>query len=263
MFRLALLFIILSIGLPAAAAVNGKEVRYRSGDLEMHGWLATDESRSGKRPGVLVVHEWWGHNEYARSRAAQLAEQGYTVLAVDMFGKGRKTDHPKEAGAFAAEVRKNFPEARKRFEAALDLLRKHPTVDPERIGAVGYCFGGGIVLEMARDGLDLAGVVSVHGTLSTERPASAKTLKTAILVQTGGADPMVPPDQIADFAREMAAAGADWTLVSYPGALHAFSNPAATELGKRHGIPVAYDAAADRQSWNELKAFLARVFGRD
>jgi dienelactone hydrolase len=147
--------------------VQSQEVTYRAGDTVLKGYLAYDDSIQGRRPGILVVHEWWGHNAYARKRARMLAELGYTALAVDMYGEGKQAAHPGDAGKFASEVKQNLPLAKERFMAAMELLKQQPTVDSTHIAAIGYCFGGGIVLEMARAGLDLDGVVSFHGSLGT------------------------------------------------------------------------------------------------
>jgi Dienelactone hydrolase and related enzymes len=154
----------------AHAEIKGQEVEYSANGTRLKGYLAYDDSIEGKRPGVLVVHEWWGHNEYARKRANMLAEMGYTALAVDMYGDGKQAKHPEDAGKFAGELMNNLDLAQKRFEAAMDLLRKHETTDPEHIAAIGYCLGGGIVLNMARRGLDLDGVISYHGSLPTNDP---------------------------------------------------------------------------------------------
>jgi dienelactone hydrolase len=247
--------------LAAQAAVVGEEVDYRSGDTVLKGYIAYDDSIRGKRPGVLVVHEWWGHNDYARHRARLLAELGYTALAVDMYGDGKQADHPDDAGKFASAVRNNMPEAEARFRAAMSLLQRHRTVDAERIAAIGYCFGGGIVLEMARRGLDLDAVVSFHGSLGTGEPAQRGRVKGRVLVLNGGADPFVSDEQITAFKQEMTQAGVDYRFISYPGAKHAFTNPGADRFGERFGMPLAYHAEADSLSWAEMRRFLQQVFG--
>ena len=165
------LFITLSAAAPAAAKVTGREVEYKTGATVLKGYLAQDSALQGKRPAVLVVHEWWGHNDYARQRARMLAEQGYVALAVDMFGDGKTAMHPDDAGRFAGEVMKNKAVGEARFNAALAFIKQQPAVDPARIAAIGYCFGGGVVLHMARQGADLKGVVSFHGSLATDSPA--------------------------------------------------------------------------------------------
>ncbi|MEW6427134.1 MAG: dienelactone hydrolase family protein [Thermodesulfobacteriota bacterium] len=244
----------------AAAAVIGEPVDYLVGDKRFTGYLARDDGQTAKRPGVLVVHEWWGHNDYARKRARMLAELGYVALALDMYGDGRQAAHPQEASAFSSSVRANLPEAKERFLAAMRLLQEQPGVDPARIGAIGYCFGGGIVLEMARQGLDLAAVVSFHGALATEMPAAPGTIKARILVCNGGADGFVKPEQIAAFIDEMRAAEAAFVFASYPGAKHSFTNPEADGLAAKFKLPIAYDEKADQQSWNDMRSLLADVF---
>jgi dienelactone hydrolase len=209
-----------------------------------------------------VVHEWWGLNDYARKRAEMLAQAGYVALAVDMYGEGKTAGHPDEAGKFSAAVKANLPEARKRFLAGMEVLKGNPFTDPTRIAAIGYCFGGGMVLQMARDGLDLKGVVSFHGTLDTNEPAKAGAIKAEILVFHGGADKFIPMEAIQAFIKEMTEAGADFTFHSFPGALHSFTNPGADELGKKFKLPLAYQAKADQDSWRETMAFFARIFGR-
>ncbi len=246
--------------LPAGALERGEPVEYKANGTVLKGYLAWDDAVKGRRPGVLVVHEWWGHNEYARTRARQLAELGYTALAVDMYGDGKTADHPRTAGLLSGELRKNLPLARKRFEAAVALLRRHQTVDPNRIAAIGYCFGGAIVLEMARQGVDLKGVVSFHGALDTEHPARPGRVKAKVLVLNGADDPFVKPEAIEAFKQEMASAGVDYRFVNYPGAKHSFTNPQATAFGKKFNLPLEYHPEADRQSWAEMKAFLAQVF---
>ncbi|OGW61223.1 MAG: dienelactone hydrolase [Nitrospirae bacterium RBG_16_64_22] len=260
MKRLALAVILLLV-LPAAALaeVKGQEVEYRSSDKRMKGYLAFDPAIAGKRPGILVVHEWWGLNEYTRKRARMLAELGYTALALDMYGEGKQVAHPDDAGKLSAEVRKNMPVAKARFTAALELLAKHQSVDSKKIAAIGYCFGGGIVLEMARSGVDLAGVVSFHGSLGTASPARPGAVKAKVLVLNGAADPLVTPEQIEKFKKEMAAARADLKFVSYHGAKHAFTNPDADVIGEKFNMPVAFNAEADKKSWEEMRVFFGRI----
>ena len=247
---------------PTLAAVHGSEVTYNDGAQQLKGYIAYDDALSGKRPGVLVVHEWWGHNEYARKRARMLAELGYTALAVDMYGDGKQAHHPDEAGKFAAEVSQNMPLARARFEAGMQLLRKQKTVDPKKMAAIGYCFGGGVVLNMARMGEDLKGVVSFHGSLGTDIPAQPGKIKARIVSFSGEDDPMITADKVAAFKREMESAGADYRVVTYPGAKHAFTNSEADELGKKFSLPLAYNAAADKDSWQQAMVFLYEIFSK-
>jgi dienelactone hydrolase len=244
----------------AQAAVKGEEVQYKAGNTVLKGYLAYDDAVKGKRPGVLVVHEWWGHNEYARERARMLAALGYTALALDMYGDGHQAHHPDEAGKFSGEVRKNLVLAKQRFDAAQQVLKKHPTVDGNNIAAIGYCFGGAIVLEMVRHGEPLKGVVSFHGSLNTEQPAKAGRLKARMLVLTGEADPFVPAEQVEAFKKEMDAAKASYKLIAYPGAKHAFTSKGADALGEKFKLPLAYNADADQKSWAEMQAFFKEIF---
>jgi dienelactone hydrolase len=226
----------------------------------MRGYLAYDETIKGQRPGVLIVHEWWGLNDYTRKRAQMLAGLGYTALAVDMYGDGKTAMHPDDAGKFSSELMKNFDVAKARFFAAMDFLKKEPTVDPTRLAAIGYCFGGGVVLNMARQGMDLKGVASFHGSLTAMKPAQPGSIKAKILVLNGGADKFITPEQIEAFKQEMKSADADFQFTSYPGALHSFTNPEANELGKKFNMSIAYNAEADKKSWDELKEFLNVIF---
>jgi dienelactone hydrolase len=251
---------LLTMVVSAHGEIRGEPVEYVAGDTTMKGYLAYDDSFSGRRPGILVVHEWWGHNEYTRRRARMLAELGYVALAVDMYGEGKKARHPDDAGKFSGEIRKNMPLARERFLAARKVLEQHRLTDPGRIGAIGYCFGGGVVLQMARDEMDLAGVASFHGGLAAESPARPGSVKAKILVLTGADDKFAPPDQVESFRKEMQAAGADFRIVSYPGALHGFTNPEADAYAKKFNMPIGYNADADRKSWAEMQTFFKDIF---
>jgi dienelactone hydrolase len=252
------IFLFLSSGVQAM--VQGKEVAYSNNGEMLKGYLAYDDAIKGKRPGVLVVHEWWGHNEYARKRARMLAELGYTALALDMYGDGKQAHHPDEAGKFAGEVAKNLPLAKSRFDAALKFLEQQESVDPGNIAALGYCFGGSVALQMARLGEDLKAVASFHGGLATQTPAQPGKVKARIISFVGADDPMIPPEQVAAFQEEMKNAGANSKTVVFPGVKHSFTNPAADENGRKFNLPLAYDARADRVSWEETKKFLADAF---
>lgn len=254
-----LIFLLAAFG-TAQGAVVGEEVTYKAGEVELKGYLAYDDALAVKRPGVIVVHEWWGHNAYVRARAEKLAAAGYVALAVDMYGDGKVAAHPDEAGKFASEVRGNLPMARNRFQAGLELLKANPFTDPAKIAAIGYCFGGGVVLQMARDGLELKGVVSFHGSLDSGEPAQPGAVKAEILVFNGGADKFIPPEAIQAFIKEMIAAEADFSFHSLPGAQHSFTNPAADELGKKYNLPLAYQEKADKESWREMLGFFSRIF---
>lgn len=244
----------------AWAKVTGREVEYRLGDAVFKGFLADNPALKGKRPAVLVVHEWWGHNDYARKRARMLAEQGYVALAVDMYGDGKTAGHPDDAGKFAGEVMKNKAIGEARFNAALDFLKQQPNVDAERIAAIGYCFGGGVVLHMARQGSDLKGVVSFHGSLATDAPAKPGAVKARVLVFNGEADKMIPPEQVAAFKDEMTKAEASFRYVGYPGVQHSFTNPDANAYAKKFNLPVAYDKKADKDSWAQTLKFFKDIF---
>jgi dienelactone hydrolase len=245
---------------PPRPDVRGQEVTYAAGETTLKGYLAYDAAKEGKRPGILVVHEWWGHNEYARKRARMLAELGYTALAVDMYGDGKQAGHPEDAGKFAASVFQNMEGAKARFLAAKDLLTAQPSVDPEKIAAIGYCFGGGIVLNMARAGVDLDAVVSFHGSLAAAVPVLPGGVKARLLVCNGEDDSFLTPEQIEAFKREMTDAGVSFLFRSYPGAKHSFTNPEADRYGRDFNIPLAYNAQADSASWADMKSFLASTF---
>jgi dienelactone hydrolase len=259
--KLLLVLLIALIPFAVDAAIKTEPVDYSSGGVTMKGYIAYDDVKQGKRPGVLVVHEWWGHNEYVRKRARMLAELGYTALAVDMFGEGKQTTHPAEAGKFTQEVLSNMETAKARFLAALEKLKAHKTVDAQRIAAIGYCFGGGLVLEMARAGLDLDGVVSFHGSLDTKNPATPGAVKAKVLVAHGAADEFVKPEVIKQFEQEMKNAKVDYRLIVYPNSKHSFTNPEADATAKRANIPVGYNAEADRKSWEDMKKFFKEIFG--
>lgn len=251
------IFVIMVIHITSASAkVVGKTVEYTADGTVMKGYLAYNDKIEGKRPGVLVVHEWWGLNDYARRRARMLAELGYTALALDMYGEGKQATHPDDAGKFSMELMKNFDVAKARFIAGEDFLKKQPTVDSDRVAAIGYCFGGGMALNMARQGVDLKGVVSFHGGLAAVKPAEPGAIKAKILVLHGSDDKFTTPEQIEAFKGEMKAAGADYRFIVYPGAMHAFTNPDATANGKKFNIPLAYNKKADKESWAEMKKFL-------
>lgn len=256
-----ILFLIVTAG-SARGEVLGTPVDYSAGGTTLKGYLAYDNNFTGRRPGVLVVHEWWGHNEYARRRARMLAELGYVALAVDMYGDGKQASHPDDAGKFSGEIKKNMALGRQRFGAAMKVLKGDTHTDPKRIGAVGYCFGGGVVLQMARDGIDLDGVASFHGGLSTTAPAKKGAVKAKVLVLNGGSDSFITPEQIEGFKKEMSGAGADFRFISYPGALHSFTNPDADSFAKKFKIPLGYNPEADKKSWEEMKKFFHNVFSK-
>jgi dienelactone hydrolase len=238
------------------AAVIGKDVSYKAGDTVMQGFLAYDDAVKGKRPGVLVVPEWWGVNDYARKRARMLAREGYVALVVDMYGNGQVADNPKEAGALAGSVNKNPPLALSRFQAAEHFLEKQPNVKKGELAAFGYCFGGGVVLNMARAGEPLKAVATFHGVLATDVAVKPGAIKAKLRIFTGEADPIVPPEQVEAFKTEMDNAKVDYMLVSYPGAKHTFTNREADSYAAQFGLPLKYDNAADTDSWTRSLEFL-------
>jgi dienelactone hydrolase len=237
--------------------IKMETVRYADGDTALEGVLVYDDAHAGPRPGVLVVHEWWGRNDFARDEAKRLAELGYAALVVDMYGDGRTTTSPDEAGQWANAFRNDRPLTRRRLGAALDALREQPAVDGRKVAAIGYCFGGMCVLELARGGADLLGVVSFHGLLSTPEPAGAGQVRARVLVCHGADDPYVPDEQVEAFVKEMRKAGANWQLNAYGGAVHAYMNPA---TGDDPSDGVAFHAEAAARSWQAMKDFFARLF---
>ena len=244
----------------AQAEIQTRELTYQSADgTPLRGYLAYDEAEEGPRPGVLVAPEFWGLNDYIRRRARELAALGYAALALDMYGNGRTTTDPAEARSLMQAATASVELTRQRFEAALDVLLRQPEVDPRRIGAIGYCFGGKLVLDMARQGLPLAGVVSFHGRLTPAVPATPGSVKARVLVEHGEADSMTTPEQLQAFQDEMREAGADCRLVIHPGARHGFTNPQADQR-RTDTLDIGYQREADARSWADMKAFFAEVF---
>ncbi len=256
---LALLFLVVASG---QAKVVGKNVQYTSDGVTLKGYVALDNSLKGKRPGVLVVHEWWGNNDYSRRRADMLARLGYVAFAVDMYGDGKVVDTPADAGKLSGEAMKNAGAMKARFDAALEALKKNTSVDPARIGAIGYCFGGGVVLNMACSGEDLKGVVSFHAGLGSVTPPKPGAVKASILVCNGAADKFNPDEAVKSFRGGLDSANAVYTFINYPDALHSFTNPASTKIGKKFNIPLAYNEKADKQSWADMKDFFKKVFAQ-
>ena len=255
----ALLLLLLSGLAPALAqaAIETKAVDYRQGDTRLVGYLAYPKDAKGPLPGVLVVHEWMGLNDYAKRRADQLAELGYVAFAADIYGDGKIAADAKEAGALAGLYKKDRALLRARTAAGLATLKAQPQVNPDHMAAIGYCFGGMAVLELARSGADLAGVVSFHGSLDTPTSQDAKNIRAKVLALHGADDPRVPADQVAAFEQEMRAAGVDWQLIAYGGAVHGFTNPA---HGGDNSKGVAYNAAADARSWAAMRQFFTELF---
>lgn len=251
------LAMILLAAVNAHGAVHTEWVQYRHGETLLEGYLAYDDAVKGPRPGILVVHEWMGLGDYAMKRAEQLAGMGYVAFALDMYGKGVRAKTPEEAAKLSGIYKGDRPLMRARAQAGLDELRKQPLVDPARIAAIGYCFGGTTVLELARSGADVAGVVSFHGGLGTPQPADAKNIKGKVLVLHGADDPHVPPAEVAAFQDEMRKAAVDWQMIYYGGAVHSFTNPGS---GTDASTGVAYNEKADKRSWEAMKAFFKELF---
>lgn len=241
------------------ANISEVPATYKDGDTVLNGFVVFDRDRQGKRPGIVVLHEWWGITPHVRNEARQFAEQGYTAFVADLYA-GKTADNPTDAGALMNGLMGNPALVKSRFEAARAELAKHPTVDAARIGASGYCMGGKVALDMARAGADLRGVVSFHGNLSAQAPAQPGQVKAKVLALNGADDPFVGADSIEAFKREMDAARADCRFVNYPGAVHAFTNPDATEKGKKFGLPLRYDAEVDRKAKAEAAKFFAEAF---
>ncbi len=259
----AVLFAVLALalsGLPARAAIITKETPYKDGNVDLMGYLAYDDTAKAPAPGVIVVHEWWGQNDYVRRRARELAALGYVAFAVDMYGKSVQADTPEQASALVKPFYADRELMRTRAGAALDALKAQPQVDQNNLAAIGYCFGGTVALELARGGEPLQGVVSFHGGLTAAAPVKPGAVKAEILALNGGADASVTQEDKDAFIKEMTDAGARFKSIDYPGATHAFTNPAATEIGEKFNLPIAYDAEADKKSFAEMQAFLKRIF---
>lgn len=239
--------------------IKGEELSYTADNITMNGYIAYDASTTKKRPGILVVHEWWGHNEYTRKRADMLAELGYVAIAVDMYGNGKQAAHPEDAMKFSSNVMGNFESAKARFNAAIEQLKANPNVDPEQIGAIGYCFGGSVILAMANDGLDLDGVAAFHAGLQLP-VMPGKNLTSRVLVMNGADDPFVTSEQTEAFKSAMEETEADFQFINYEGAVHAYTNPNATSMGEKFDLPLAYNAEADSASWIEMKDFFNNTF---
>lgn len=236
-------------------AIITKEIPYQSGGVTMKGFLALPEGE-GPFPGVLVVHEWWGQTEYPRERARQLALAGYAAFAVDMYGNGKVAEHPKDAKAFSAKVMDDMDKAEESFRVALSTLKAQEKVNPSKVAAMGYCFGGAVVLEMARRGVELAMVASYHGNLTPLADNEVPKMKTRVLIFHGAADEFVSKEVVATTRTKLKAAKVRYKFISYKGAKHGFTNPDATANGEKFKIPLAYDARADKKSWDEtMRAF--------
>jgi len=257
MRRVSLLVLCLGLTISAQAKIQTKTIEYKDKDATLEGYVAYDDAGTGKRPGVLIVHAWKGLGDYEKKRAEQLAGLGYVAFAVDIYGKGIRPQSTQDAARQAGMYKGNRPLLRERATAGLEVLKSQELVDPKKIAAIGYCFGGTTVLELARMGADIAGVVSFHGGLDAPMPAEPGAVKCKVLVQTGADDPSVPPKAVEAFQDEMRKAGADWGLVSFGNAVHSFTNP---EAGNDNSKGNAYNEKADKRSWENMKGFFAEIF---
>ncbi|HEX9511093.1 MAG TPA: dienelactone hydrolase family protein [Puia sp.] len=247
---------------PAAApspAFKEENVTYTGDSISMNGYVVYDDSNKSKRPAVIVVPEWWGLNDYPKMRAKKLAELGYVAMAIDMYGDGKIADNPDSAKKFSGPLYMSPGKAKARIDAAIAKLKTYGIVDTAQIAAIGYCFGGGMLLNTVRLGDELKGVVSFHGSL-LGTPARKDLLKTKLLVLHGNADQFVSPKDVAAFKKQMDSIGADYKFIGYDSASHAFTNPHSTETGLKFKLPIAYNAKADTASWNEMKSFFTTLF---
>ncbi|MBS1763798.1 MAG: dienelactone hydrolase family protein [Bacteroidetes bacterium] len=235
---------------------EAKQVEYKSGDVTCKGYVAYDAHKS-KMPVVLIIHEWWGCNDYVQMRANMLASLGYFAFAVDMYGNGIIATTPQEAQEYSTKIYSNSALMEERIQAAIDKLKDFPMADVNNMAAIGYCFGGSMVLNAAKLRMPFKAVVSFHGGLEGDSPKG--DVKSKILVCNGASDKFVSSESIAKFKEEMNKAHADLTFIDYPDATHAFTNPAATEIGKKFNMPITYNATADKKSWDDMKDFLAKI----
>jgi dienelactone hydrolase len=255
---LSFILLILILAVPAfAAQIETKVVTYSVDGEVMEGYLAYDKQIEGKRPGILVVHEWCGINDYIRKRTEQLAVLGYVAFAADIYGKGKRAKSADEAKKYASVYQKNRQLLRSRAKAGLEVLKKMDLTDTSRLAAIGYCFGGMTVLELARSGADVKGIVSFHGTLDTPDMSDARHIKGSVLILQGADDPFVPMAQRTAFQNEMEKGNVDWQMITYGHAVHSFTNPAS---GNDPSKGIAYNRNADRRSWNAMKNLFAEIF---
>jgi dienelactone hydrolase len=256
-FAMALAAGVLLLPAHAAAEVTTEAIAYEHNGTELEGYFAYDASIEGPRPGVLIVHEWWGLGDHAKHVARELAKLGYAAFALDMYGKGVLTDDPEEASELAGQFYADRDLMRARAAAGLEILKNRPECDASKTAAAGYCFGGTGVLELARSGADLRGVAAFHGGLETPKPAEEGVVKARVIAYHGAQDPLTPPSQAMSLLDEMRKAGADCDVVLYGGAEHSFTNPAADGFGIDG---VSYDEDADRRSWRAFQTFLKECF---
>ena len=256
-YRLGAFMLVLFFPALCLAEIQTRAIPYQHGDVQLEGVLTWDDARPGRQPGVLVVHEWWGLNDYARDRARQLAELGYVAFAVDMYGKGQVTTHPDQAGAWMKQVQADVPQWQARALKGLAVLRSQEMVDPDHLAAIGYCFGGATVLQLAYSGADVTGVVSFHGALPLPPQKPARGITAKLLIAHGNADPFLSEEHVRTFRQALDTADLDWQMVIYAGARHSFTNPGADA----HGIDaLQYDRRADERSWNHMQRFFEELF---
>ncbi|MFQ5937097.1 MAG: dienelactone hydrolase family protein [Acidiferrobacterales bacterium] len=252
----SLLMLFLAVSF-ARAEIQTQAVRYNDGDVKLHGYFAWDDAIEGKRPGILVVHEGWGLNQYVRKRAEMLAKLGYLAFAIDMYGQGKITEHANQASEWMKQITNNVGLWQQRALLGLDIMRTHELVDKTRTAAIGYCFGGATVMQLAYAGAALDGVVSFHGSLPVATPEQAENVRARVLIAHGSADAFIPPERIVKFQSALDAAGADWEMITYGGARHGFTNPDADVYEIDN---VRYNKAADARSWRDMQRFFKELF---
>jgi len=241
-------------------SIVGEEIAYETDSTLMRGYLAHNSAIDEKKPGIIVVHEWWGHDDFARKKAEKLAELGYVALAVDMYGQGKTANHPEEAMAFSSKVMKNFDTAKARFEAAVETLKADKNVDNNKISAIGFCFGGSVALSMANTGANLDAVAVFHSGLGLPVMPN-ENLKAKLLIQNGAEDMMITDEQISTFKSQLDDVNADYEYIAYEGVKHSFTNKKADSLGKKYNLPLAYDKEAAEKSWEKMTLFLEKTYG--
>jgi dienelactone hydrolase len=246
-------------GVTQKASLKEEDAGFAIDTVTSKSYVVYDESIKGKRPAVLIIPEWWGLGDYVHGRAKQLAEMGYVAMAVDMYGSGKTADNPTDAQTFATPFYQNAQLTKMYIDAALNKLKQYEQADPTNVAAIGYCFGGFVVLNAAKQGADLKGVVSFHGGLAGV-PPNKELMKAKVLVCHGAADNFVPDAEVNAFKKGMDSIGADYTFKVYPNATHAFTNPGATAVAKKFGMPIEYNASADSASWNDMKVFFGKIF---
>jgi dienelactone hydrolase len=257
MWKLPCALILAATSLITRAAMHTETINYKQGDKTLEGFVAYDDAVQGQRPGILVVHQWMGLTDYEKKRAEMLARLGYVAFCADIYGKGIRPKDTGEAGQQAGKYKGDRQLLRARVDAGLAALRRQPLVDQRRVGAIGYCFGGTTVIELARGGADVAGIVSFHGGLDSPAPADGKNIKCKVLVCHGADDPFSSPADIAAFESEMRDNGVDWQLIKYGGAVHSFTQPSA---GNDNSKGAAYNEKADKRSWEAMKEFFSELF---